>query len=164
MKKEGRQTRREKEHWQALPKCYTATKMKVEKPVARHLPEDWHRNNAALRQASHDTRTTSHNLRNESMHFRNQVSTGSHCVYYNVFFIPISICTFIYDFGIFVCVCVSECDFVLHCIYFYFILQTTNKTWWDNADNTIRLQDRIYEVQRVTDDLDRSLRQVGSFG
>ncbi|XP_037785308.1 tektin-2-like isoform X2 [Penaeus monodon] len=83
--------------------------MKVEKPVARHLPEDWHRNNAALRQASHDTRTTSHNLRNESMHFRNQ---------------------------------------------------TTNKTWWDNADNTIRLQDRIYEVQRVTDDLDRSLRQT----
>ncbi|XP_047477171.1 tektin-2-like isoform X1 [Penaeus chinensis] len=83
--------------------------MKVEKPVARHLPEDWHRNNAALRQASHDTRTTSHNLRNESTHFRNQ---------------------------------------------------TTNKTWWDNADNTIRLQDRIYEVQRVTDDLDRSLRQT----
>ncbi|XP_069979522.1 tektin-2 isoform X1 [Penaeus vannamei] len=83
--------------------------MKVEKPVARHLPEDWHRNNTALRQASHDTRTTSHNLRNESTHFRNQ---------------------------------------------------TTNKTWWDNADNTIRLQDRIYEVQRVTDDLDRSLRQT----
>ncbi|XP_042885688.1 tektin-2-like isoform X2 [Penaeus japonicus] len=83
--------------------------MKVEKPVARHLPEDWHRNNAALRQASHDTRNTSHNLRNETKHFRNQ---------------------------------------------------TTNKTWWDNADNTIRLQDRIYEVQRVTDDLDRSLRQT----
>ncbi|XP_071526904.1 tektin-2 [Panulirus ornatus] len=83
--------------------------MRVEKPVMRHLPEDWHQRNAALRQASHDTRTTSHNLRHESQHFRQQ---------------------------------------------------TTNKTWWDQEDNTTRLQDRIYQLQRVTDDLDRSLKQV----
>ncbi|XP_066961195.1 tektin-2-like isoform X2 [Macrobrachium rosenbergii] len=83
--------------------------MKVEKPVMRHLPADWHRNNASIRQGSEDTRTTSHNLRHESTHFRNE---------------------------------------------------TTNKTWWDNFDNTTRLQDRIYEVRRVTEDLQRSLSQV----
>ncbi|XP_045619995.1 tektin-2 [Procambarus clarkii] len=38
--------------------------------------------------------------------------------------------------------------------------QLRNKTWWDQADNTTRLQDRIYELQRVTNDLQRSLDQV----
>ncbi|KAG7162140.1 Tektin-2-like [Homarus americanus] len=83
--------------------------MRVEKPVMRYLPADWHRNNDALRQASHDTRTTSHNFRHQSHHLRDQ---------------------------------------------------TRNKTCWDCEDNTTRLHDRVYELQRVTDDLQRSLKQV----
>nr|XP_053638501.1 tektin-2-like isoform X2 [Cherax quadricarinatus] len=83
--------------------------MKVEKSVMRHQPDDWHRNNSSLRQASEDTCTTSHNLRHQSHHLRDQMR---------------------------------------------------NKTWWDQDDNTTRLQDRIYELQRVTNDLQRSLEQV----
>uniref|UniRef100_A0A0P4W1I6 Tektin n=1 Tax=Scylla olivacea TaxID=85551 RepID=A0A0P4W1I6_SCYOL len=83
--------------------------MKVEKPVSRHQPEEWHRDNKSLRQATQDICTSSHDLRHQALHLRHQ---------------------------------------------------TSNKTSWDQTNSTTRLQDRIYEVQRVTDDLQRSLQQV----
>lgn len=50
--------------------------MRVEKPVARHQPEEWHRSNKALREASEDVRTTSHDLRHQALHLRHQASTS----------------------------------------------------------------------------------------
>ena len=46
--------------------------MKVEKPVCRHQPEEWHRDNIALREATKDVCTTSHDLRHQALHLRHQ--------------------------------------------------------------------------------------------
>ncbi|KAK4327352.1 hypothetical protein Pmani_002180 [Petrolisthes manimaculis] len=47
--------------------------LRIEKPVSRHQPDSWLRNNESIRQASHDVRNTSHNLRHHSHHLRDQV-------------------------------------------------------------------------------------------
>ena len=50
--------------------------MRVEKPVSRHQPEEWHRDNKALRQATQDICTSSHDLRHQALHLRHQARKG----------------------------------------------------------------------------------------
>ncbi|KAK3888539.1 hypothetical protein Pcinc_001631 [Petrolisthes cinctipes] len=48
--------------------------LRIEKPVSRHQPDSWVRNNESIRQASRDVRNTSHTLRHHSHHLRDQTS------------------------------------------------------------------------------------------
>lgn len=200
--------------------------LRVEKPVARHQPEEWHRSNKAMREASEDVRTTSHDLRHQALHLRHQASLGQGFQWYRMLLlIKFSQVYMMTEESILnsqerwhPCIsqspltwpyvalnlllhkhawCSADTNEKLMCCmqlkylktktkqYYKFIQcklrvwqlysqvsqamtitasswQTSNKTTWDQCDSTTRLQDRIYEVHRVTNDLQRSLQQVRS--